>query len=187
MMSPVQRHLLALFYGQPGRVYQNHELISLVGSGVGAVHRQVKLFEAARLIRRIPLGNQRYFTVNSSRADHRLLVELVRADIGLVAPIREALLPLSGRLQGAWIHGAAACGRDEPASALELVVIAAPAIRDEVDDALVPARRWLARPIEITVVSAAEWLGMGDEPDLFVAAIVNGPRVAIIEQSASLK
>ncbi len=187
LMSPVQRHLLALFYGQPGRVYQNHELISIVGSGVGAVHRQLGLFEGAGLIRRIPLGNQRYFTSNSGRSDHELLVELTRAGAGMVAPIRAALSPLSARLCGAWIHGAAACGRDEPGSALGVVVVAEALAREQVDSLLVPAREWLARPIDVTVVSRSEWLGLGDEPDLFVAATVNGPRITVIDGSASLK
>jgi hypothetical protein len=187
LLSPVQQHLLALFFGQPGRVYQSRELIAVVGSGVGAVHRQLGLFEVAGLIRRIPLGNQRYFTSNTARLDHALLVDLVRAGAGLVAPIRSALLPLASRMAGAWIHGAAAVGKDEPGSPVGLVVVSDELGAAQLSGALAEAQSWLARPVEVTVVSRCQWLGLGDEPDLFIAATVNGPRITVIDGSASLK
>lgn len=185
LMSPVQRHLLALFFGQPDRVYRNGELMTIVGSGVGAVHRQLRQFEAAGLIRSMQLGNQRYFTSDTGRTDHALLVELVRNGIGLVGPVAGALAPLAAGIREAWIHGAAAAGKDEPGSPVEVVVVTDLVPRDRIDALLDPVRRWLARPIDLTLVTGPDWLGLGEEPDLFIAAIAQGARLPVIRPSVA--
>ena len=50
LFSQVQLRVLGLFIGQPSRGYQIREVIKLVGSGRGAVQREVKKLTAAGIL-----------------------------------------------------------------------------------------------------------------------------------------
>ena len=63
-LSPVQQRLLGLLFGQPDRRYQSAELIRLVASGTGAVHRQLQQLAASGLVTVTGLGNQKFYQAN---------------------------------------------------------------------------------------------------------------------------
>lgn len=64
LFSPVQQRVLALLFGQPGRSFQSAELITLAGSGTGAVHRQLVRLADSGLVTVTRVGNQKHYQAN---------------------------------------------------------------------------------------------------------------------------
>ena len=61
LFTTTQQRVLALLFGQPNRSFFGNELISMTGSGSGAVQRELKRLSDSGLVLSKKIGNQRHF------------------------------------------------------------------------------------------------------------------------------
>lgn len=186
LFSPVQQRLLALLYGQPQRKYQSSELIRLVNSGTGAVHRALTRMAAAGLLSVESVGNQKHFQANTASPVFEELCGLVRKTVGLKVPLQAALEPLAERIAAAFVFGSVAKGTDRPGSDIDLLVVADDLDYAQLYGALPKAEAALGRPINPTVMTLEEWRRKRGSADSFAARIAAQPRLFVLGDDNAL-
>ena len=186
LFTPVQQRVLALLFGQPERSFQSAEIIRLVGSGTGAVHRQLKRLEQASLVEITWVGNQKYYRARRDSPVFEELHHLVVKTIAVVEPLRSALGPFGDRIQAAFVFGSLAKGGDRAGSDLDLLVVTDSLTYPDIYEALKPTEKALARSVNPIVLSTAEWTRKRSEPDSFIARISSQPRLFVIGSEDSL-
>lgn len=175
-LSKVQNRLIGLLFGQPHRRFLGSELIRLVGSGTGAVHRQLVHLKAAGLVSVTDLGNQKYYTANPEAPIYPELCAIAAKTVGLAEPIRSALASFRSRIVAAFLYGSMAAGTDRSGSDIDLFVVSDSLEYADLYAALESAERLLDRPINPTLMSLAEWRRKRRESDSFVSRIAARPR-----------
>jgi predicted nucleotidyltransferase len=186
LFTPVQQRVLGLLFGQPDRRYQSAEIIRLADSGTGAVHRQLQRLSAAGLVEVTREGQQKYY---QARADSPIFAELrglVTKISGIVQPLRTALAPLAERIAAAFVFGSVAKGNDRAGSDIDLLVVSDHLSYQEVYPALETAEAALARRIDPTVLTRAEWKRKAARDDSFAARILDQPKLFVIGSADAL-
>lgn len=186
LLSPVQRRLLALVYGQPDRRFQGAELIRLTGSGTGATHRQLQQLTSAGLLTVTPMGNQKYYQANRASPIFGELHSIVLKTIGLAQPLREALEPVAPEVRAAFVYGSIAASTQRAESDVDLMVISESLAYADVFALLQPAESILSRPINPTVMRPAEWKTKRKTRDSFTSRIASGPKIWVIGDDSAL-
>src|SRR5215218_3064732 len=123
LFTPVQQRVLGLLFGQPHRRFQSAELIRLVGSGTGAVHRQLQRLERAGLVTVSHDGNQKYYAARKDAPVFPELRGLVVKTVGIVEPLRAALAPIADDVDLAFVFGSVAKGSERAGSDIDLLVV----------------------------------------------------------------
>jgi predicted nucleotidyltransferase len=171
--------VLGLLFGQPERRFQSAELIRLAGSGTGAVHRQLQRLAAAGLVGVTRDGNQKYYQAEKKSPVFRELHGLIVKTVGVVEPLRSALAPLASRIHLAFVFGSVAKA-SERGSDIDLLVVTDDLAYSDVYAALEPAEKALARTINPTVFTRAEWKRKRARKDSFAARITAQRRLFVI-------
>lgn len=180
LFSPVQQRVLGLLFGQPARRFQSAELIRLAESGTGAVHRQLERLEASGLATVTRLGNQKYYQANADSPVFKELRGLVVKTVGVLEPLQRALRPLSDNIHAAFVYGSVAAGTDKAGSDIDLMVISDTLGHGELFEALAPAERRLARAINPTLLTTAQYRSKRTQKDSFAGRVGRGPRVFVM-------
>jgi len=180
LLTPVQRRVLGLLFGQPDRRFQSAEIIRLAASGTGAVHRLLQKLAAAGLVRVTRNGNQKYYQANRESPIFPELHGLVVKTVGLVEPLRAALEPLAERIAAAFVFGSVAKGSDRATSDLDLLVVAEGLDYSDLFSTLQAAEHELARPVNPTLMSSAEWRRKRAQSDSFAARVAAQPKLFVI-------
>jgi predicted nucleotidyltransferase len=182
----VQQRVLGLLYGQPDRTFHGAEVIRLVGSGTGAVHRILTTLTGAGLVTVTAIGNQKHYQANRQSPIFRELRGLVLKTVGVVNPVRQALTGLASDIHAAFVYGSVARGTDTARSDIDLMVITDRLSYPDLFQALQSAERLLARPVNPNVMTPAEWRAKRARPGTFAARIARQPRLFIIGSESDL-
>lgn len=180
LFSPVQRRVLGLLFGQPGRRFQSAELIRLADSGTGAVHRQLRKLEAAGWVVTTHVGNQKHYQANRDCPAFEELRSLVAKTVGLVEPIRRSLEPIASRIRAAFVYGSIAKGTDTAESDIDLLVISDDVAYTDVFSAIHEAETELGRTINPSVLTESDWSVRRRQDDSFAARIAVQERLFVI-------
>ncbi len=180
LFTPVQQRVLGLLFGRPGRRFQSAELIRLAASGTGATHRLLSRLAECGLVRVSEEGHQKYYQANSDAPIFEEMVGLVRKTVGLVGPLREALEPLAGRVQAAFVYGSVARGKDRADSDIDLMVIAEELDYPTLFEAVQAAEQRLGRTVNPNLMKPSEWKRKRAQPDGFAARLQNRPHLFVI-------
>jgi len=175
-----QQRVLGILFSQPDRSFPATELISLAGVGTGAVHRELTRLVESDLVTVTPVGRQRRYQANRESPLFSELHSLVLKTVGLAEPLRHALAGLEARIRVAFVYGSVARGTDTARSDLDLMVIADDLTYGEVFAALEQAEAIIARKVNPTVLSPAEWQSRRAEKTHFVERVVGQPKVFIV-------
>jgi predicted nucleotidyltransferase len=180
LFSPVQQRVLALLFGQPGRSFRSAEVITLAGSGTGAVHRQLIRLADSGLVTVTRVGNQKHYQANRDSPVFFELHGLVVKTIGLAGPLEEALAPFKDRIQVAFVYGSIAKGTDTAQSDIDLMVICDDLAYSDLYSALQKAEAALGRPVQVSLSTAAEWTSKLAAGNPFVTKIQAQPKIPLI-------
>lgn len=186
LLSPVQRRLLGLVYGQPDRRFQGAELIRLAGSGTGATHRQLQQLTASGLFAVTPVGNQKYYQANRASPIFSELHSIVLKTIGLAQPLRDALLKVADQIQAAFVYGSIAAGNERAESDVDVMVISDTLNYAEVFELLQSVEQTLARKINPTVMRPDDWARKRALSDSFASRIAAGPKIWVIGDDSTI-
>ncbi len=187
LFTPVQQRVLGLLFGQPGRRFQSAEIIRLVRSGTGAVHRQLSRLEAAGLVSVTRSGNQKHYQALRDSPLFPELHGLATKTVGLVEPLRHALGRYASAVRAAFVYGSVAKGTDTAGSDIDLMVISDRLRYPEVFGALQGAEDALARPVHPTVLTMADWRAKRSRRDSFAARVAAQPKLFVTGSDDDLR
>lgn len=180
LFTPVQQRVLGLLFAQPDRRFRSAEIIRLAASGTGAVHRQLQRLEAAGLVQVTREGNQKHYQARRDSPIFEELHGLAVKTFGLVEPLRTALAPFTDRVAVAFVFGSVAKASDRAGSDVDLLVVSDELSYPDLFSALAAAEVTLARSVNPTILTTAEWHRERHRDDSFVARIAGQPRIAVI-------
>jgi predicted nucleotidyltransferase len=180
LFSPVQQRVLGLLFGQPRRRFQSAEVIRLARSGTGAVHRLLTQLAAVGLITVTRSGNQKHYQANRASPVFPELHRLILKTVGVVGPLRQALVPKASKIHAAFVYGSVAKRTETARSDIDLMVITDALTYPDVFQAVQSVERALARSVNPTVLTLAEWRAKRAQSGSFAARVGKGPRLFVI-------
>jgi predicted nucleotidyltransferase len=180
LFTRVQQRVLGILFGQPDRSFLSKDVIRLANSGTGAVHRELKRLVGSGLVTVQSQGWEKHYQANKESPVFEELRALVLKTVGLVEPIREALLAIGDGIQAAFIYGSVAKGTDTARSDIDLMVVSDQLSYAEVFGALQQAEAAIGRPVNPNILSAAEWARRRAEESHFVDKVAAQPKIFIV-------
>lgn len=186
LFSSTQQRVLGFLFGQPERSFYATELIKLVGAGSGAVQRELARLEQSGLVTVSHLGTQKHYQANPHSPIFEELRDITQKTVGLADPVREALAPLAPRIEAAFVFGSVAKRAETASSDIDLLVISDSVDYADLFAALQPAEARLARRINPTVYTPADWKRKREEGNSFVTKVSARPKLFLIGTEESL-
>jgi len=180
LFTTTQQRVLALLFGQPARSFFASELIRLTGSGSGAVQRELKRLVSSGLVTVKHIGRQKHFQANPDCPVFDELCAMVRKTVAMAEPIRQALAPLAERIALALIYGSVAKGKDTASSDIDLLIVADGLTLEALFEALAPVEANLARKINPTLYTLAEFEERRAAGNPFLTRILASEYVVLI-------
>jgi predicted nucleotidyltransferase len=185
LFGSARREILALLLPRPEASLHVRELGRLTGKAPGTLTRELAQLAEARVLLRKPVGNQVHYQANRDCPIYGELRGILRKTSGIAEVLREALEPLAGRIELAFIFGGVARGDERAGTDLDLMVVgqarfaelvpllqaAADELRREINPSLYPPaefRRRLAvhEPFLERVIGDDRIFVIGDRHDL---------------------
>lgn len=112
LLTKVQQRVLTILFGNPGRSFYANEIVTLAGSGTGAVQRELGCLEVAGLVKLTRIGSHKDWQANASVPAFEELRGLVPKTCGLADILCAALAPLAGQIVTAFVQDLIAKGED---------------------------------------------------------------------------
>lgn len=179
LFSSTQQRVLRVLFGHADRSFYANEIISLVGSGTGAVQRELMRLEGAGLVTARRVGNQKHYQANRTSPVFTELQSLVNKTIGVAEVLRSHLASLFPFIDAAFIYGSIAEGTDHAGSDIDLMVIGSITSTAQVLEALAPAQVELCRTINPTLYSPEEFLQRVRESRSFILRVLAKPKLFV--------
>jgi predicted nucleotidyltransferase len=180
LFSTTQQRVFKLLFGQPHRSFFATELIGLTGSGSGAVQRELQRLTESGLVTVTHLGTQKHFQANPNAPVFAELRGIVLKTVGLVEPLKAALLPMRPQVQLAVVYGSIAKGSDTASSDIDLLIVSDELTLERLYGALAPAERELARKISPTLYTTEEFRRRRKAKDSFVTKVLTGEHIVLV-------
>lgn len=175
-----KQRVLGLLFAQPERSFYAKEVISLVGSGSGAVQRELAVLEQSGLVTMKTIGNQKHYQANAESPIFAELSAIVQKTIGLAVPLREALAPITQQITAAFVYGSVAKRTDTARSDIDLMLIGDNVSYGDVFTALENVGHALGRPVNPTILTCDEWRKRIKSEDSFLTRVLAQPKIWII-------
>ena len=180
LFTKVQQRVLGILFGQPERSFLSKDVIALAICGTGAVHRELKRLVGSGLITVHSEGWEKHYQANMQSPVFGELHALVMKTVGLIDPLREALLPLEGRIQVAFVFGSQASRTDTASSDVDLMIVSEDLLHAEAYTALAKAEEMLARSVNPTIVSSTEWQQRRNDHNHFLENVSEQPKLFVL-------
>ena len=171
LFPSVQQGVLGILFGQPDRRFQGAELIRMINSGTGAVHRQLTTLAASGLVNVTQIGNQKHYQANPESPVFEELCGLIQKTVGLCDPLQHSLEPLKGQINVAFVYGSIARGTDTARSDIDLMLIGEGLDYISVHDTIQNAETKLQRKINPNLTTLSEWKKKLEEENPFISNI----------------
>jgi predicted nucleotidyltransferase len=179
LFSKGQQKVLALLFGQPGRSFYLNEVVRLADMGRGVISRELNKLEQASLLVVTKQGNQNHYQANKASPVFNELVAMVKKTFGLREVIAEALNPMVGDIQLAFIYGSMAKGGEHQASDIDLLLVGDTLEYGAVMSLLLPVEAELGRPINPTLYQVDDFKNKLREGQSFLTRITEQPKLMI--------
>lgn len=185
LFGKTRKRVLGLLLGHPDESFYLRQIVRESGAAQGAVQRELDTLTRAGLLQRRVHGRQVYFQIADDAPYLQELRALFEKTAGAAAVIREALTPLAGRIEAAFLFGSAARGALRKDSDLDLFVLGSVPFQ-EVVRAVADAQRRLSREINPVVYPRAEFRTKLTSGHPFLKEVLNGPRTVLLGDAARL-
>lgn len=162
------------------------ELARLTGASPGSLHRDLRAMADLGLLLRQEVGRQVHYRANVQSPVFNELAGLLRKTAGLVDVLREALLPVTDKIECAFVYGSMARAEEHAHSDVDVMIIGALGFADAVI-ALAPAQGKLRREINPTVLTRGEFAKNLRQRESFVAQVWRGPKLWLIGSDKETK
>ncbi len=157
LFSSTQQRLFSLLFGQPERSFYTNELITLAGSGSGAVQRELQRLTQAGLLTVTTIGNQKHYQANVESPIFPELRSIVLKTFGAANRLRHALRPIESAITFACIYGSVAKGEDHAGSDMDIMVVSDILTLGDIFSVMQPLEGLLGRKIHVTLYTSEEF------------------------------
>jgi predicted nucleotidyltransferase len=175
-----QQRVLGVLFGDPSRSFYASEIITLVGSGTGAVQRELQRLASAGLVTVRRIGKQKHYQANPSAPVFQELRTLVLKTSGLADVLLGALEPLARKIRAAFVFGSIAKDQDTARSDVDLMVVSDRITYADLFIALEDASKRLGRHVNPTVYTPAEITRKARQGTAFVERVLAQPKIWLI-------
>ena len=186
LFSLTQQRVLGLLFGQPNRSFFASEIIALASAGSGATQRELARLETSGLVTTSRVGNQKHYHANAASPIFHELVGIIVKTVGIVEPLSEGLLPLTKKIDVAFVYGSIAKGSDTAGSDIDVMILADSLSYAGVYEALAVVETRLGRSVSPTVQSLAEWKKKRAAKNAFTVKVQAQPKLFLIGSEADL-
>jgi predicted nucleotidyltransferase len=186
LFGKTRRAVLALAFGRPEEAFYVRQVARYAATGNGVVQRELEQLAAVGILTRRPSGRQVYYQANPDCPIFKELKTLVVKTAGVVDILREALLPLAGSIQCAFIYGSFAAERQGARSDVDVMVIGDAPFK-KVVGALATAQESLGREVNPTVYPLKEFRAKAASGHAFVATVIRGPKIFLTGDAHELE
>ena len=155
------------------------EIARRAGLNSKTVMRELHALRDAGVLRSNNVGRQVIYRLNPDCPIYEELRAIIRKTVGLADVLKDALAPLSDRIDLAYVYGSHASGEERAESDVDLMIVGEVSLRD-ISTPLRGAREILRRQINPTLYRAEEYRLASAEENSFVQQVNEGPRIDII-------
>ena len=180
LFTKVQQRVLGVLFGNPGRSFYANEIITLAGTGTGAVQRELARLESAGLVTVTRVGKQKHYQANPSAPVFEELRALVLKTSGLADVLRAALAPLAREIGVAFVFGSVAKNTDTAASDVDLMVVSDSLGYGHLFEVLQDVESQLGRRINPTIYAPDELRRNVRAKQSFITRVLAQPKIWLI-------
>ena len=180
LFSKVQQRVLGLLFINADRSFYTNEIVRFVGCGIGAVQRELEKLAQSELVTIKKIGNQKHYQANPDTPIFAELRGIMLKTVGLADILRLALLPLSDKIQTAFIYGSIAKGNDTAKSDIDVLIVGTELAYADVYEALSAHETDLGRPVNPSIYSTQELQRKLAEENAFVSRVLEQPKIFLI-------
>jgi DNA-binding transcriptional ArsR family regulator len=171
--------VLRMLYSHAGQEFYLRQLVRAVGSGHGALQRELKRLTDMGLIVRRRQGNQVLFQANARSPVFPEIKSLITKTVGIHDVIRSSLASLAPEIQIAFVYGSVARQQERANSDVDLMVLSSVPFGDLVP-ALAPAQETLGREINPTVFAVDEFRSKLASGNHFLRSVMKEKKLFVI-------
>ena len=186
LFTRTQQKVLGLLYAQPQKSFYTKEILRLTGMGVATIKRELDRMVAAGILTMTKRGNQHHYQANFECPVYHELIGIIKKTVGVADVIKQALLPLAGKINRAFIFGSVASGKESSTSDIDLMIIGDVGFSEAVN-ALYSIQEKLGREINPKIYRKDEWSQMLNNKDAFVQEVLAKPQMDIMEDNCELR
>lgn len=186
LFGKVRQQVLGLLFANPDRDFYQQEVVRFAGAHLSGVQRELRRLAEADLITARRRGRQVYYQANRRAPLFPELHGLALKTTGLADVLRQALAPLAGQIQVAFLFGSLAAGEERPDSDVDLMVIGETGLRG-LSPRLHEADLQLGRPINPVTVRPQEWADRLAARDHFLTNVNRRPKIFLIGDEHGLE
>lgn len=179
LFGKAMQAILAHLYGRPDEEFYLREIARSTGTSPSSLQRDLAALAHAGIIERTVRGHQVYFRANRACPVFDELRGLVTKTFGVADVLRDALRPLDGRIDAAFIYGSVARGEERTESDIDLFIIGEVS-SGEVIEAFAKAGRRLGREINPTVFPLAEFAEKARSRNHFLTTLLGERKLFLI-------
>jgi len=179
LFNKTRRGLLALLYGRTDESFYVNQIMQSLGSGSGAVQRELRLMTESGIVLRTRTGNMVYYQANAKCPIFNELKNIVRKTFGVADIIRESLATAADKIRVAFIFGSVAGSTDNRASDIDIMIIGDITF-DEVSSAVSQAEETIQREINPVVYPVAEFRRKIKDNQHFLKTVLEDEKIFII-------
>lgn len=186
LFTEYRGRVLGLLLLHPERSYYLREIARLTATVPGTLKREMdKLLEVGLLTVK-KVGNQNHYQANLECPIYEDLSNILRKTSGLSDVLIAALLPLSEKIQSAFVFGSVASGKVNPKSDIDLMLIGNVSYA-EVVPLLHPLQEQLGREINPKIYTDKEWNKLVKDNGAFVHDVLSKPKLFVIGNEQQLQ
>ena len=185
LFNKTRRGVLALLYGRTDEAFYVNQIMQSLGSGSGAVQRELRLMTESGIVLRTRTGNMVYYQANNKCPIFNELKNIVRKTFGVADVIRESLETSADKIRVAFIFGSVAASADNRASDIDIMVIGDITF-DEVSSAVSQAEETIRREINPVVYPVAEFRRKIKDNQHFLKTVLEDEKIFIIGDDGEL-
>lgn len=180
LFSKVQQRVLGLLFVNPDRSFYTNEIVRFVDSGIGVVQRELEKLGASGLVTIKKIGNQKHYQASRDAQIFEELRGIMLKTVGLADILRLALLPLSDRIQAAFIYGSIANGSDTAQSDIDVLIIGKDLAYADMYGVLSASEAQFGRPVNPSIYSMQELQHKLADDNAFVVRVLKQPKIFLI-------
>lgn len=185
LFTEYRSRVLSLLLLHPERSYYLREIARITATVPGTLKREMDKLLEVGLLTVQKIGNQNHYQANRDCPIYEDLANVLRKTSGLSDVLTAALMPLSEKLQSAFVFGSVASGKTNVKSDIDLLLIGE-VTYPEIVPLLHPLQEQLGREINPKIFAVNEWAKLVKDNGAFVHDVLSKPKLFIIGNEQQL-
>ncbi len=185
LFGRARRGVLSLLLGRPNDEFYSRQVIRAVGTGQGAVQRELLRLSQAGIITKTRRGNAIFYQANRACPVFHELTGLMVKTTGEADSLAAALRTLSDGITVAFVFGDYANGLSTAKGDIEILIIGTVNL-EQVAKALAPAQARLGRTLAPTIYGMSEFRHKAATGYQFLYTVLRGKKIFLVGDEQQL-